>query len=218
MCRSPAGISRRCPDDRQSLHPAGAALRVRARRPTLHSQRPADARRHGAHLRRRRFTGGRRPAAGRSPPTAMVAWPRWRCSRCSAWRSCSPALRAPDAASRGPRSAVVAIGRQGRRSEPPLLGPARRRGGSALGAVCRPRARVDPDRRGAPGREHRDEHAASRLRGGAATSLALALLVGGRVFAAMKRSLGAGEWIRRASARRSSPQSHRLRSASTRAS
>ncbi len=32
---------------------------------------------------------------------------------------------------------------------------------------------------------------------GAATSLALALLVGGRVFKAMKRSLGAGEWIRR---------------------
>ena len=32
---------------------------------------------------------------------------------------------------------------------------------------------------------------------GAATSLALALLVGGKVFAAMKRSLGAGEWIRR---------------------
>ncbi|MGO4665451.1 cytochrome c biogenesis protein DipZ [Bosea sp. 2RAB26] len=32
---------------------------------------------------------------------------------------------------------------------------------------------------------------------GAATSLALALLVGGRVFSAMKRSLGAGEWLRR---------------------
>jgi cytochrome c biogenesis protein CcdA/thiol-disulfide isomerase/thioredoxin len=32
---------------------------------------------------------------------------------------------------------------------------------------------------------------------GAATSLALALLVGGRVFAAMKRSLGTSEWIRR---------------------
>ncbi|MFT4119913.1 cytochrome c biogenesis protein DipZ [Bradyrhizobium sp.] len=32
---------------------------------------------------------------------------------------------------------------------------------------------------------------------GAATSLALALLVGGRVFAAMKRSISAGEWIRR---------------------
>ena len=32
---------------------------------------------------------------------------------------------------------------------------------------------------------------------GAATSLALALVIGGRVFAAMKRSLGAGEWIRR---------------------
>src|SRR6201996_3079296 len=32
---------------------------------------------------------------------------------------------------------------------------------------------------------------------GAATSLALALLVGGRVFAVMKRSLGASEWVRR---------------------
>ena len=32
---------------------------------------------------------------------------------------------------------------------------------------------------------------------GAATSLALALWVGGRVFVAMKRSLGAGEWVRR---------------------
>ena len=33
---------------------------------------------------------------------------------------------------------------------------------------------------------------------GSATSLAVALLIGGRVFAAMKRSLGAGEWVRRA--------------------
>ena len=33
---------------------------------------------------------------------------------------------------------------------------------------------------------------------GAATSLAAALLIGGRLFAAMKQSLGAGEWIRRA--------------------
>ena len=32
---------------------------------------------------------------------------------------------------------------------------------------------------------------------GAATSLALALLIGGRVFTAMKRSLGTGEWVRR---------------------
>jgi cytochrome c biogenesis protein CcdA/thiol-disulfide isomerase/thioredoxin len=32
---------------------------------------------------------------------------------------------------------------------------------------------------------------------GAATSLAVALVIGGRVFAAMKRSLGAGEWVRR---------------------
>ncbi|WP_267220710.1 cytochrome c biogenesis protein DipZ [Dyella silvae] len=34
--------------------------------------------------------------------------------------------------------------------------------------------------------------------GGAATSLALALAIGGKVFALMKRSLGAGEWVRRA--------------------
>jgi cytochrome c biogenesis protein CcdA/thiol-disulfide isomerase/thioredoxin len=33
---------------------------------------------------------------------------------------------------------------------------------------------------------------------GAATSLAVALLAGGRVFALLKRSLGAGEWLRRA--------------------
>src|ERR1700754_2486994 len=33
---------------------------------------------------------------------------------------------------------------------------------------------------------------------GAATSLAVALLAGGRVFATLKRSLGAGEWVRRA--------------------
>ncbi|MGO4326405.1 cytochrome c biogenesis protein DipZ [Cupriavidus sp. 2TAF22] len=32
---------------------------------------------------------------------------------------------------------------------------------------------------------------------GAATSLAVALLIGGRVFTAMKQSLGAGEWVRR---------------------
>jgi cytochrome c biogenesis protein CcdA/thiol-disulfide isomerase/thioredoxin len=33
--------------------------------------------------------------------------------------------------------------------------------------------------------------------GGAATSLAVALLIGGKVFGLMKRSLGAGEWVRR---------------------
>ena len=33
--------------------------------------------------------------------------------------------------------------------------------------------------------------------GGAATSLGLALLIGGKVFTVMKRSLGAGEWVRR---------------------
>ena len=36
------------------------------------------------------------------------------------------------------------------------------------------------------------------MRPGSAVSLAAALLLGGKVFAAMKRSLGAEEWIRRA--------------------
>ena len=67
-----------------------------------------------------------------------------------------------------------------------------------MGAVRRPGARPDPDRRRAAGRQR----AARSLlllayAAGAATSLALALLVGGRVFAAMKRSLGVGEWVRR---------------------
>jgi hypothetical protein len=56
------------------------------------------------------------------------------------------------------------------------------------------------------GRAHapRVRHATARVHqllggaaAGAATSLALALLVGGRVFAVMKRSLGVGEWVRR---------------------
>ncbi len=50
---------------------------------------------------------------------------------------------------------------------------------------------------------------------GAATSLALALLIGGRVFAAMKRSIGAGEWIRRGLGARCFWRSSRSRSVST---
>ena len=41
----PARLSRRNPDHRQPVHPAGAAVRLRARRPQLHAQHAADARR-----------------------------------------------------------------------------------------------------------------------------------------------------------------------------
>ena len=66
-----------------------------------------------------------------------------------------------------------------------------------MGAVRGPDPRPHPD-----GRRHQGasvEHLLLLLAyaAGAATSLALALLVGGRVFAAMKRSLGVGEWVRR---------------------
>jgi cytochrome c biogenesis protein CcdA len=53
---------------------------------------------------------------------------------------------------------------------------------------------------------------------GAATSLALALIIGGRVFTAMKQSLGAGEWVRRGWAPPSLPASSSSRWASIRGS
>ena len=78
--------------------------------------------------------------------------------------------------------------------------PAGRRHGPALGALRGTDPGPGADRRGAAGRERADLAPAARLRLGRAraTSLALALLAGGRVFAAMKRGLGASEWVRRA--------------------
>ena len=58
-------------------------------------------------------------------------------------------------------------------------------------------AGIDPYRCGPARRQCKPTLLLLAYAAGAATSLALALLVGGRVFAAMKRSMGAGEWIRR---------------------
>ncbi len=82
------------------------------------------------------------------------------------------------------------------RSVLPVL-PARHRHWTALGALRRTRARPDPDGGGARGRQRRHDASAARLCAGRRDVPGLALLIGGRVFATMKRSLGAGEWVRR---------------------
>ena len=73
----------------------------------------------------------------------------------------------------------------------------RRRHRAALGTVRRADPRSGVDRRGAARRQRGTTLLLLAYAAGAATSLALALLLGGKVFTAMKRSLGAGEWIRR---------------------
>ena len=74
---------------------------------------------------------------------------------------------------------------------------ARHRHRFAVGAVRGPNPRAYSRRRGGAGSERTDPILLFAYALGAATSLAVALLAGGRVFAAMKRSLGAGEWFRR---------------------
>ena len=102
--------------------------------------------------------------------------------RCSPW--C--AWRAPVAGRRGrERDGIGGVA------------PARRRHRPAVGAVRRADPRPDPDRRRAERRQCRNTLLLLAYALGAATSLALALLIGGRVFKAMKRSLGAGQWVRR---------------------
>ena len=66
-----------------------------------------------------------------------------------------------------------------------------------MGALCRAGAGSDPDGRRASRRERHTTLLLLAYAAGAATSLALALLIGGRVLAALKQSLGVGEWIRR---------------------
>ncbi len=89
----PARLSRRRADDRQPVHPAGPALRVRAGGPAVFAQRTAHARRHGRDLRRGRARWRRSAAAGPSKPINTGASPRSRFWRCSASRCCSPRCR-----------------------------------------------------------------------------------------------------------------------------
>ena len=68
----------------------------------------------------------------------------------------------------------------------------------ALGSLRRPGAGPGPDRSGIAGRRHRDIASASRLCRGSRDLARAGALGRCRVVAAMKRSFGAGEWIRRA--------------------
>ena len=176
-------LSRRRADDPQPVHPAGAAVRVRARGSVVRAQRRADAARHGDHVRAGRDAGrGRRRLGGAREPVR-------------------PLRRARDPALFGVDTAVSALSPIGSRSRSvaPVRGCRNRRSGARRGAVDRPVAvarcgdrlalgamrgpdpRLDADRRGAAGRKRAD-HVCLLLAyaAGAATSLALALLVGGR--------------------------------------
>jgi hypothetical protein len=90
-------------------------------------------------------------------------------------------------------------------ARPCLVVPARHRHRPAVGAVRGPDPRPRADRRRPAGRKRGTTLLLLAYAAGAATSLAVALLIGGRVFTAMKRSLGAGEWVRRGSAWRCWP-------------
>ncbi|MEJ0067290.1 MAG: redoxin family protein [Caulobacteraceae bacterium] len=186
---------------RQSVHPAGAAVRVRPLRPAVREERTAAAAGHGRHLRRRRQPGGG----------------RWRLGGAGQWRGpdrrhggaalLRPAAAVPgagrpsDAAAGGAGFAVDGAresGAEGGKINPfwtsLLLGVAT----GLLWAPCAgPILGLLLTGAALQGASVKTTLLLVAYAAGAATSLALALLVGGRVFAAMKRSLGAGEWIRR---------------------
>ena len=92
---------------------------------------------------------------------------------------------------------VTAAGEQ-RRPRSNAVCSSRRCHGIAVGTVRRPDPRIDPDGRRAQRRRARKRRSllfAYAL--GGDRSLALASSSAARVFAALKRSLGAGEWVRR---------------------
>ena len=132
---------------------------------------------------------------------------RWYCSRRSrrpccrgAWQTAGAAFRCAgksldnanlDVATSTPTVA----GRRQRR--PHLFAAARRCNRSFVGALRRPHSRVGAHRRGDLWTQSHTTLLLFSYAAGAAASLAVAILAGGRVFAALKKSLGAGEWVRR---------------------
>ena len=158
-------LSRRRPDHRQPLHPAGPALRLRRRGPILPPARPAHAARHGGDFRAGRHARGLRRRLGGA---RQFLWPRlsrWRCWPCSAWRCSGRA--SPNACPRrwSPWAAPVATGRW-RRAATGGVGAALLLGVATglLWAPCAgPILGIILTGRRAAGRDHRHDPAAARL-------------------------------------------------------
>ena len=177
------------------MHPAGAAVRVRARRPELHAQHLALARRHGrnfAIVATLAAVGGgwaiRANAIGRWAALILLAlfgialvFPEHlRPDDAAVGRARLAAVRAPAGEKESVWSSAVlgvATGLLWAPCAGPILGiifTAAALQGASAGTTLLLLAYAL----------------------GAATSLALALLVGGKLFARMKKSLGASERIR----------------------
>jgi hypothetical protein len=148
---------------RQPVHPAGSAVRLRARRPLVLAQHRADVARDGGDVRRGRHLGGGRGRLG-GAGQRVRANGRARSSR--GVRSCA-AVSAPRRPSGAPvgghRRPSVAIGR-GRAGRLALF-CARHRGRSVVGTLRGADPRPDPDRGGIGGRECHHHPAACRLCG-----------------------------------------------------
>ncbi len=84
-----AGLSRRRFDDRQPVHPARAAVRLRPRRPAVRQQRLAVAARHGGDLRGGGDPGGRRRRLGGRGERVRPLRGAGAARACSASRCCS---------------------------------------------------------------------------------------------------------------------------------
>ncbi len=183
------------------MHSPRLAVRLRALRPAVSQNRPAIARGHGHHLRARRIF------SDHSGGWAVRANQYGRIAALILFGLFGLTLLFSSLADRLSRP-IVQLGNRLSRNSGPTQDPASGPGafnsfllGIGTGLLWAPCAGpilglilTSAALGGATA------HTAVLLlayAAGAATSLALALLAGGRVFAAMKRSLGAEEWIRR---------------------
>ena len=162
-----AGLSGRRADDRQPMHSAGAAVRVRARRSAVPEVRPADAGRHGHHVCPHCHTGGGRRRLGRR---GQPVWSRHRHRAVGRVRPDAhfPKPRRPDhAAACRARREIVEFGGTHRRAGlfSSALIVARRRDRVAVGALRRTGARTYPDWRRPQRRERRHDAPSACLRG-----------------------------------------------------
>ena len=110
-----------------------------------------------------------------------------------------PSLSDRDTAAGSARRAALAVSdrRTQRRLDLRRLLAAGRGDGAAVGACAGPVLGLLLTGAALQGASARTSLLPLAYAAGAASSLALAPLVGGRVFAAMKRSIGLGEWVRR---------------------